>query len=50
MGTQQPNYEKSVGKGYLFEKAILAGTLESGGTLGVPPQARVPAGLPTLSP
>ena len=29
----QPNYEKSVGKGHLFKRVIIAGTLEWRGTL-----------------
>ena len=52
MRISQPNYEKSSGKEHFFERVILARTLEWRGTL-VPagaPTARVPGGLPTLSP
>ena len=46
----QPNYEKSVGKGNHSERVLLAGTLQGAPYGCGTPAARVPAGLPTLSP
>ena len=48
MRISQPNYEKvlEIGKGHLFERVILAGTLEWMGHPVGAPSARVSVGLP----